>query len=236
MTTSSLPPQLPLSLSLRDDARFDNFIDAGNETVLKAVKTLLDERPLDNFMYLWGAAGAGSSHLLQAAYHHFSELNDNAFYFSMAEVVDYGPEVFESLENVDLLCIDDIQLMVGRADWEQAFFHLFNRLRDQGKRLLVSANQSPAELAIDLPDLLSRLRSGLCFQLHVLSDESKCEALIQRAKIRGLELNEEAAHYILSRHSRDTGSLFVALDVLDEASLTAKRKLTIPFIKTVFNW
>lgn len=233
---SSLTPQLPLSLQLRDDARFDNFINTGNESPFQAVQSLLDDRPLDNFMYLWGASGSGCSHLLQAAYHHFSEQNENAFYLSMAEVIDYGPEVFESLENVDLLCIDDVQLMADRDDWEQAFFHLFNRLRDQGKRLLISANQGPAELDIRLPDLLSRLRSGLCFQLQTLSDESKCKALIQRSKLRGLELNEDVAHYILSRHSRDTGSLFVALDLLDEASLTAKRKLTIPFIKSVFNW
>ncbi len=252
MIASSLPPQLPLSVRLRDDARFDNFIDDGNEPVLMALRSLVSDIPLDNFMYLWGSPGAGCSHLLQAACQHFSENHSDhvcsrvadassesyghTFYLSVAEVIDHGPEVLESLESVDLLCIDDIQLMVGREDWEQAFFHLFNRLRDQGKRLLVAAKQSPAELDIQLPDLLSRLRSGLCFQLHSLSDESKCAALMQRAKLRGLELNEEAAHYVLSRHQRDTGALFDALDLLDEASLTAKRKLTIPFIKSVFNW
>lgn len=236
MTTASTTPQLPLRLQLRDDARFDNFFPEGNESAFRAIQSQVTEHPLDNFMYLWGSSGSGTSHLLQACCFHGDAAGIASFYLSLSEVVDYGPEVLESLDSMDLLCIDELELLAGKTDWEQSLFHLFNRLRDQGKRLVVAANQSPAELPVGLPDLLSRLRSGLCFQLHVLSDEGKCQALIQRANLRGLQLNEEAAYYILSRHSRDTGALLNALDQLDEASLKEQRKLTIPFIKSVFNW
>lgn len=231
-----IPSQLTLSLHLQDDARFDHYYEAENGAALQAVKSLTTPQPLDWFIYLWGAQGVGASHLLQACCRQYADGDGVAFYLSLDEVIDYGPEVFESMETVDLLCLDNLEAIAGKSDWEQALFHLFNRLRDQGKRLLVACHHSPAEISVVLPDLLSRLRSGLCFHLQPLSDADKCRALQQRAQTRGFELNDEAAQYIISRHQRDTTTLFEALDILDQASLMAQRKLTIPFIKSVFNW
>jgi DnaA family protein len=82
-----------------------------------------------------------------------------------------------------------------------------------------------------LPDLASRLASGAAFRLRELDDAGKIAALQQRALRRGFEMPDAVAGYLLGRYARDTHSLFALLERLDHASLEAKRRLTIPFVR-----
>ena len=65
-----------------------------------------------------------------------------------------------------------------------------------------------------------------------MSDDDKAQALVKRTKMRGLELSDECARFLLTRLSRDMRTLLDVLDKLDHASMAAQRKLTIPFIKS----
>lgn len=143
------------------------------------------------------------------------------------------PEVVEGLEQLPLVIVDDIDAVAADAAWETALFHLYNRIREQGGRLIMSGPQSPAAIGIVLPDLRSRLAGGLVLQLRALPDEDKASALRLQARQRGMEMPEEVAAYLLRRCPRDMNALFNLLEVLDRASLAAQRKLTIPFVKTV---
>jgi DnaA family protein len=71
------------------------------------------------------------------------------------------------------------------------------------------------------------------YKLHALSDDEKLNCLMMRAKRRGIGLSEEVGKYILTHCPRHMGTLFTVLDALDKASLAAKRRLTIPFVKEV---
>jgi DnaA family protein len=190
----------------------------------------------DSLIYLWGAAGVGRSHLLQAACLRFEQRDEAAVYLPLAEVADYGPELLDNLEQCELVCLDDLEAVAGRADWEEALFHLFNRLRDAGKRLLLAAATSPRELGVQLPDLQSRLTLALVFQLQELADEDKLRALQLRASRRGLQMPDEVGRFILTRGARSMSALFELLEQLDQASLQAQRKLTIPFLKETLGW
>jgi DnaA-homolog protein len=174
--------------------------------------------------------------LLQAACLRFEQRGEQAVYLPLAEVADYGPELLDGLEQSELVCLDDLDAVAGRADWEEALFHLFNRLRDAGKPLLLAAAVSPRELPVALPDLQSRLTLALVFQLHSLSDEDKLRALQLRASRRGLHLTDEVGRFILTRGERSMSALFELLERLDQASLQAQRKLTIPFLKETLGW
>lgn len=232
----SSPQQLSLSVNLNDDATFDNFYapaQTHNAMVVQGLRAQLDGSG-DAFIYLWGAPGCGLTHLLQAACHQAQSAGMSVQYLPLRDLVGYAPdELFAGLESVDLVCLDCLPSVAGRADWERAIFHLYNQLRDQGKRLLVAAEHNPRELALTLEDLRSRLQWGLTYQVHSLSDEDKQQALQMRARARGLELSDEVAQYITQRLPRDTNELFWQLQRLDHASLTEQRKLTIPFVKKV---
>jgi len=232
------PIQLPLGVRLRDDATFANYYPGANAAALGYVERMCetDADWAENLIYLWGAPGIGRSHLLQAACLRMEQFGGRAVYLPLDAVAMYGPQLLDNLERCDLVCIDEVDLVAGHPTWEEALFHLFNRLRDAGRRLLLSASAPPREVPIKLPDLKSRLTLALVFQLHGLSDEDKLRALQLRASRRGLHLTDEVGRFILTRGSRSMNSLFELLEQLDHASLQAQRKLTIPFLKETLGW
>lgn len=227
--------QLPLGLELRDDATFASFMSIGNQEAFAAVLKLA-QGGNENFLYLWGASGSGRSHLLQACCHAASERNQAAVYFSLRDLSSFSIDLFNGLENLDLICLDDVESIVGNSAWEEQLFHLFNRLRANGKRLLLAANLPPAQLQIKLADLKSRLTWGVVYQLHALDDEQKLIALQLRAQGRGIELEDSVGRYLLRRCARNMGQLFTTLEQLDHASLVNQRRITIPFVKEVLGF
>ncbi|WP_339846864.1 DnaA regulatory inactivator Hda [uncultured Halopseudomonas sp.] len=237
MSTGS-PIQLSLSVKLSDEATFRNFFSGPNQLAVRAVQTLADPQsnPGDGALYLWGASGSGRSHLLQAACHRMDEAGGVAMYLPLANMIEYGPALFEGMEEVDLLCLDELDAVVGHADWQEALFHLYNRLRERGGRLLLAADSAPRSMALELADLTSRLGWGLVLQMQALDDQGKQEVLKLRAEGRGLQLTDEVARYMLNRGARGMGELFAALEKLDQASLQAQHRLTIPFVKRIMNW
>ena len=99
----------------------------------------------------------------------------------------------------------------------------------------MSADQSPVNLPVQLPDLASRLTWGEVYQLAPLNDKQKIDVLQKAAYQRGIELPDETANFLFKRLERDMKTLFNALEKLDQASLQAQRKLTIPFVKEILS-
>ena len=232
------PTQLSLGMRLRDDATFANYYPGANAVTLGYVEHACDteDQWIDSVLYIWGPAGVGRSHLLQAACLRVEERGGRALYLPLAELAERGPQLLDNVEFCPLLCLDDIQAVAGQRHWEEALFHAFNRLRDAGKQLLIAANAAPRELGVELPDLQSRLSLALVFQLHELSDDDKLRALQLRASRRGLRLPDDVGRFILARSVRSMTVLFDTLEQLDHASLQAQRKLTIPFLKEALGW
>jgi len=219
--------QLPLGIGLRDSATFANFWPAANREALLALS-----EGEEQFVFLWGGAGCGKTHLLQALCQQQAEQGRTVAYLPLAEP-GMVPQMLEGMEAMDLLALDDLDAVAGQAEWEEALFHLYNRLRDAGVRLVVTASASPAALPVALPDLASRLSWGLTLQLSANDDAAKLAILQLRARNRGLELSEEVGNYLLKRCERDMESLIQLLERLDAASLQEQRRLTIPFVKTL---
>jgi DnaA family protein len=224
--------QLPLSLSLKDDASFANFYPGTNAEIIAALQktaTCLGEK----IIYLCGSRGQGLSHLLQASCHEAARNKLSAVYLPISQLLSEPPEMLHGLESLQLICIDDLQSLAQSSAWEEAVFHLFNRVYDAGGHIILAGNDLPKSLPLQLPDLISRLSWGVVYQLHPLTDAEKINVLIQRANIRGITLSEEVGKYLLSHCPRHMTTLFAALDALDKASLAAQRRLTVPFVKEV---
>jgi DnaA family protein len=226
--------QLTLNVQLRDDATLDNFLCAPPvQALLRAIQEQLESAG-EPIIYLFGPEDTGKSHLLQGA---CRLAGNEALYLPLSEFAAYSPEeVLQGMENMSLVCLDDIDKVLGDEDWELALFHFYNRARQAGCRLLVSGIAAPRVLSIDLPDLRSRLSWGVVYQLPVASDETRREILRFRAAKRGLQMQPEVANFIVNRASRELGKLLQLLAALDAASLTEKRALSIPFVKEQLGW
>jgi DnaA family protein len=227
-------PQLPLGLALRDSARFDSFFPGQNREAVASLQAAARGEG-ESLIYIAAPAGLGKTHLLQAACHAAGECRRTTGYLPMGELRHSPEAVFEGLERLEMVCLDDVDAIAGEVLWERALFDLFNRLRDAGRTLLVTALLRPDEAGFGLPDLVSRLGWGVCYRLRPLAEADIMAALACRARGRGLELPGETAQFLMRRFPRDLPTLFTLFDTLDLASLVEQRRLTIPFVKSVLD-
>lgn len=226
--------QLALAVQLRDDATLENFLALPKtQPLLAALHTQLAPAG-EAFIYLYGPAGSGKSHLLQASCHAAAA---KTLYLPLADLRQYpATDVLQGVERLDRVCIDDIHVVLGDPAWELGLFNFYNSARQQGCRLLVAGAAAPRALAVNLEDLRSRLSWGVVFQLAQADDADKSAILQFRAARRGLALSPGVANYIVSRAPRAMQELVAVLDRLDEASLAEQRGLSIPFVKEALGW
>ena len=226
--------QLPLALELREGHTLDNFLAGPNGAALATVRAAADGE--ERQVFVWGGAGQGRSHLLEGAVRRAQEQGRDACLLPAGELLPLVPEVLESMEQFDLLALDDVDRFAGHAQWEEALFHLYNRVMAGGGVLLFSAAAAPGAPRWLLPDLATRLAAGPVFRLQPLSEEELAALLAERARERGLKLGAEVARFMVMRSERSPALLLERLAVLDRTALARQRAPTIPFIKDVFGW
>jgi len=226
-------PQLAFPLSVDDKASFDNFWPGRNEELLAALDAcaLHREPPL---IYFYGKRASGKSHLLYAAMRQANKQKTNTSFLPLSD--DYiTPAMLDLVDVSQLVCVDDIHAWAGIRDYERALFSLFERIKSSGGRLIISAKSAVADHAWEIPDLRSRLASGLIYPLWGLDESEQLAMLAFRARHKGLEIGEEVLKFILRRRTRDTGELVELLDAIDRSAMIEKRRVTIPFLKQLFD-
>ena len=221
--------QLALPLTLDDHAVFETYYDKGNETPVAALRDLC-RAAAGPGIWLSGGPATGKSHLLQAVCRCTTV---PAMYLPLSEFGSQGPAVLEGMTAFRLICLDDVDGIAGDDDWERALFLLYIDAMAKAVALVMSAAAPARQCGFGLPDLESRFTQLPTFRLSELDEEGRKAALRLRAKHRGLELPDATADYLLSRQQRDMSSLYALLDRLDAEALAARRRLTVPFVRSV---
>ena len=228
-------PQYTLDIALRKFATFDTFVNPdGNElvSILKALAQTADE-PRQYF--IWGATQTGKSHLLQAVCNQLAGTSQKAVYLPIKDFAKLNLSVLSDLHHLDVICIDDIDNVLGKEKWNQALFRLINELRTANKSLVMTATPNPWNANLSLSGLASRLVWGPVYKMRHLSDEQKQVVIRLQANARGFELASGVCSYLLKRYSRELRKLIELLDHLDAQSLVQQRKVTVPFVKSVLD-
>jgi len=214
--TMSFPILTQLILDIRPDTPpgFDNYLPGSNAEALAAVREHAAGLTREPVLYLWGEAGSGKSHLLQA----WCDATGAALHAPLPE----PPLVWIAVDAVERLDAED----------QIRLFSLINAAREGDGRVLVTGTLPPSKLPIR-PDLATRLAQGLVFRLQLLSDADKRAALSVRAEARGLRLPDEVLRYLLTHCRRDLPHLLTLVDRLDAYSLSRKRPVSLPMLKEV---
>lgn len=229
---------MPLGLRFAPDQRLHSYRDAP-AGLLALLATLASGERHDGLpqpsVFLSGATGSGKSHLLLATCAEAAQ-HDGAVAYLPLKL--FGARAADALMHqgaVRMACVDDAQAIAGDHDAQVALFDLHNRVRDGGGALLYAADVTPLQLALELPDLRSRLAQCTQFALAVPDEMQRRTILRERAQARGLELDDAVMDWLFRRVDRDLGTLTALLDRLDRASLAAQRRITVPFLKGVID-
>jgi DnaA-homolog protein len=215
--------QLLLDLIAEKPQTLANF-EAGKNAELYQLLCRLAADPAasgEHFVYLWGRAGAGKTHLLRAL-----AVGGDARYIEAGSTTDeylYDPAI-------RIYLLDDCEQLAPEA--QVAAFNLFNDVREHGALMLTSGAVPPAILPVR-EDLRTRLCWGLIYQVHELSDEEKIAALSQAAAARGLAVSPGVLPYLITHFQRDMRSLSAMLDALDRYSLETQRPITLPLLRSL---
>ena len=217
--------QLILDIAPPPAPRLDNFVPGRNSELIAALDALASGASNERFIYVWGAAGSGRSHLLRAALDAARRNGRRTAWF------DADAPAFDAPDDA-FAAADDVHRLGAAA--QVALFNLHNRIRGGSGVLIASGNVAPARLALRA-DLMTRLACGLVYQVHGLDDQEKAAALRHHAKARGFLLAPEVAAYLLRHAQRDMPSLLALLDALDRYSLATKRAITVPLVRELLS-
>ena len=217
--------QLALDIAQAPAPALDNFVPGRNAELVVALYALANGASAERFIYLWGEAGCGRTHLLRATIEAARASGRIVKLFGAGERDFIAPD--------DALCgADDVHKLDDVA--QIALFNLHNRLKAGGGALLATGDAAPAVISLRA-DLKTRLGAGLVYQAHRLNEEEKVAALKRHAEARGFALSPEVVAYILRHVQRDLPSLLALLDALDRYSLASRRAITLPLVRELLN-
>lgn len=211
--------QLLLDIGKERPPSLETFVTGKNEELLALLSLLAKRSAPERFVYLWGDAAVGKTHLLKALAQYPAsryirpDSDENRF--------SYDPDT-------TLYLMDDCEQLSPEKQADT--FNLFNAIRANAAYLVAAAAVSPALLPLR-DDLKSRMSWGPAYRVYGLTDEEKINALKKAAAERGFALAQDVLPYLITHYPRDMHSLAVMLDALDQYSLQTKRAITLPLLR-----
>ncbi|KRG46966.1 DnaA regulatory inactivator Hda [Stenotrophomonas panacihumi] len=224
-------PQLPLALRYPPDQRLETYVGAPEGVIAQLRAIAIGARA--DWIFLAGPAGSGKTHLALSLCAAAEQAGRRAAYLPLVAAAGRLREALESLEGHEVIALDGLDVIAGQREDEVALFDFHNRARAAGVVLLYTARAMPDGLPLGLPDLRSRLSQCVRIGLPALDDAGRTAVLRERAQRRGLVIDDAAIEWLLTHSGRDLAGLVALLDRLDRESLAAKRRITVPFLRSV---
>ena len=224
------PKQLTFPWNKVNKSSLEGFYTSQENSHLVSI---LKDANFSDDLFIYGTKESGKTFLLQALCNSYSSMSKSSLYIPLHKVMNYGVEIFESLENMNLICVDGIEEVISKIEWEKAIFNLINKALISKSRLILSSSQDLKSLNFALPDLESRIRKIQSFELYPINDKDIFDALKYISKLTSINLGDKEAKYLVTYSQRNISNLVHILESLDQLSMEMKRKITIPLIKEV---
>ncbi len=248
----SEPASLPAHGNSRSDTRlnpkysFDNFVIGQSNRFAHAAAVAVAEAPAKayNPLFIYGDSGLGKTHLLHAIGDYAlslytgirvryvsSEEFTNDFINSIAN--NRGSAFQARYRDVDILLIDDIQFLQGKAETQEAFFHTFNTLHDHDKQVVITSDVPPRHLTGFEDRMRSRFEWGLITDVQAPDLETRIAILRKKAQSERLLVPDDVLEYIATKVSSNIRELEGALIRVSAFASLNRSNLDITLAQTV---
>lgn len=229
-----MPEQYPLHFEFLANQTFTDFFAGENQPIIENLKQCVLGNGEQN-IFLRGKSGQGKSHLLQACCHYAQQQHKQSFYFDLSRHSRHQPAILKGIDEYDVVCLDNIDAIVGDKNWELTLYDLMTWHYEKGHQLIISSSYLPNHMEVITTGLKEYLNWGLILQLKTLVDTNNINALIFKADSMGFEISPQVGRFLVIQHQTELHDLWPLLEKIDRASLAAKRKLTVPFLKQLFS-
>ena len=224
------PKQLTFPWNKSFHSSFEGFyIDPKNKQLI----SILENISINENMYIYGLKNSGKTYLLQSLCNKYSKNDKSSLFLPLMDVTKYGVEIIDSIENMDLVCIDGLEAVSQNKEWEIGLFNLINNAQQTGCRLVFTSSSEEGAINFSLADLDSRIRKFQSHEIFPISDDHLLKALKKITNLRSISLGEKEAQYLITYTKRNIADLIIILESLDQLSMEMKRRITIPLIKEV---
>ena len=255
---ASIPAATPLpegstrSRSASDDSQlnskytFDSFVIGGSNRFAHAAAVAVAEAPAKayNPLFIYGESGLGKTHLLHAIGHYAqslyptirvkyvsSEEFTNDFINSIAN--NRGTAFQARYRNIDILLIDDIQFLQGKAETQEAFFHTFNTLHDHNKQVVITSDVPPKSLTGFEDRMRTRFEWGLLTDVQTPDLETRIAILRKKAEKEKLAVPDDILEFIASKVTSNIRELEGTLIRVTAYANLNKTSVDLPLVQTV---
>lgn len=225
---------------------FENFVTGGSNRFAHAAAFAVAESPAESYnpLFIYGSSGLGKTHLLHAIGHYATRLRPRlkVRYISSEEFTNEfinairtskSEEFQNQYRNVDILLIDDIQFLSGKAQTQEAFFHIFNTLHDHNKQVVITSDLRPKDLNGFEDRMTSRFEWGLLTDITTPEFETRVAILMKKASNEGIEIPEPALEFMASRISSNIRELEGTLIRVTAYANLNKRPIDLDLVQDV---
>ena len=225
------PRQLALQIQINERASLKNFfVSKNNNKTIQVLKNILFSSDSGAQIFIDDLGSNGKSYLLQAICNDFSKSNNSSIYIPMEEAINLDPSILEGVSELNLICIDDVDLINKRREWEIALFNLINECYEKECFLLLSGSINKLEA---IPDLVSRIKKMETLRLEAINDDELLEATQAISKNLNIEISDKNMNYLINNSKRDIKTIFRTLSQLERESLERKKSIGLNLIKEV---
>ncbi len=230
------PKQLIFPFQINQKASFDSFFcTPDNQNLMTRLADIVISQDA-NELIIYGEKGSGKSFIMQAICNELSSSEKQFAFIPMKKALNMGVEIFQNLDSLDTVCIDDLQLILANQEWETALFNLINECQQSNCSLILSLGSTQSvEESIVLPDLLSRIKRMEFIVLHAVQDELFSQAIVFVAQQLEIKIDNAELEFLLKHQTRIFSLLVENIITLDKQAASLKRKITIPLIKETLN-
>lgn len=239
---------LKIDSQLNSNYNFDNFLEGESNRLARSAGRAVANKPGGtsfNPLLIFGGSGLGKTHLAHAIGVDIKEKypDKTVLYISSEKFTQQFIDSVTKRNNrndfihfyqlVDVLIVDDIQLLSGKAGTQEAFFHIFNHLHQNGKQVILTSDKAPVDMQEIEQRLLSRFKWGLSAELQPPDYETRVSIIQSKLYRDGVEMPQEIIVYLANNVKHNIRELEGAIISLIAHSSFSRREIDLELAERV---